>query len=56
MNVPVEKFLDGATLANRILADAAARVAFIKDETGVTPCLATVLVGADPASATYVKM
>ena len=50
------KLLDGAALAKRILAEAAARVAQIKKETGTTPCLATVLVGVDPASATYVKM
>ncbi len=50
------KLMDGTTLAKRILADAAAKVANIKKETGITPCLATVLVGVDPASATYVKM
>jgi methylenetetrahydrofolate dehydrogenase (NADP+)/methenyltetrahydrofolate cyclohydrolase len=50
------KLLDGAALAKRILADAAAKVAQIKKATGITPCLATVLVGVDPASATYVKM
>jgi methylenetetrahydrofolate dehydrogenase (NADP+)/methenyltetrahydrofolate cyclohydrolase len=48
--------MDGATLAKRILAEAAAKVARIKKESGVIPCLATVLVGVDPASATYVKM
>jgi methylenetetrahydrofolate dehydrogenase (NADP+) / methenyltetrahydrofolate cyclohydrolase len=50
------KLMDGAALAKRILAEAAAKVAKIKKDTGVTPCLATVLVGVDPASATYVKM
>jgi len=48
--------MDGAALAKRILAEAAEKVARVKKETGVAPCLATVLVGADPASATYVKM
>ncbi|WP_442817390.1 bifunctional 5,10-methylenetetrahydrofolate dehydrogenase/5,10-methenyltetrahydrofolate cyclohydrolase [Streptomyces sp. NBC_01216] len=33
-----------------------ARAAEVFRRTGVTPCLATVLVGADPASVTYVKM
>lgn len=50
------KLMDGARLARRVLAEAAQRVAQIKAASGVTPCLATVLVGADPASATYVKM
>lgn len=50
------KLIDGAGLARRILAEAAERVARIKAASRVTPCLATVLVGADPASATYVKM
>ncbi|MBS2531456.1 bifunctional 5,10-methylenetetrahydrofolate dehydrogenase/5,10-methenyltetrahydrofolate cyclohydrolase [Catenulispora sp. NF23] len=47
--------LDGTAVAARIVekvtADAAALTAG-----GVTPCLATVLVGADPASVTYVRM
>lgn len=34
----------------------AARVADIKARTGVAPCLATVLVGEDPASHTYIRM
>ena len=50
------KILDGAALAKRVLAEAAQRVSRLRSETGVTPCLATVLVGSDPASATYVKM
>ncbi len=56
MNIPIVKLLDGTGLAKRILAEAAEKVAHIKKESGVTPCLATVLVGVDPASATYVKM
>ncbi len=50
------KLMDGKAVAARLLAETAARVAQIKAKTGVTPCLATVLVGEDPASATYVKM
>jgi methylenetetrahydrofolate dehydrogenase (NADP+)/methenyltetrahydrofolate cyclohydrolase len=48
--------MDGKTLAARVLEEAAAKVEKIRRETGVTPALATVLVGDDPASATYVKM
>lgn len=48
--------LDGKQLATRIEADLATRVATLKSRSGRTPILATILVGGDPASATYVKM
>lgn len=48
--------LDGKQLATRIESDLATRVAALKARSGRTPILATLLVGADPASATYVKM
>jgi len=48
--------LDGKKVAARILENCARRVKRIKEMSGVTPCLATVLVGNDPASTTYVKM
>ncbi|MGD6740701.1 bifunctional 5,10-methylenetetrahydrofolate dehydrogenase/5,10-methenyltetrahydrofolate cyclohydrolase [Streptomyces sp. BH106] len=48
--------MDGSGLAARIVAETAARAAEITGRTGVSPCLATVLVGEDPASATYVRM
>lgn len=48
--------LDGKALATKIEAELASRVAAIKARSGRTPILATILVGADPASATYVKM
>jgi methylenetetrahydrofolate dehydrogenase (NADP+)/methenyltetrahydrofolate cyclohydrolase len=48
--------MDGKTLAASVLERAAAKVARIRAACGVQPALATVLVGADPASATYVKM
>ncbi len=48
--------LDGKAVSRRVLDDCAKRVARIADATGETPCLATVLVGDDPASATYVRM
>lgn len=47
--------LDGKTLSEKIRADLARRNTILKSR-GVTPVLATILVGADPASATYVKM
>ncbi|MEV0090999.1 tetrahydrofolate dehydrogenase/cyclohydrolase catalytic domain-containing protein [Streptomyces sp. NPDC050738] len=50
------RLMDGTALARTTLADAAASAAGIRRRTGVTPCLATVLVGEDPASVTYVKM
>jgi len=48
--------LDGKLLATKIEADLAARVTTLKARSGRTPILATILVGNDPASATYVKM
>ena len=48
--------IDGKKVSQDILAAAATRVEKIKAQTGVTPCLATVLVGADPASITYTGM
>ena len=48
--------MDGKAVAARILEGAAAKVDKIKSATGIIPALATVLVGHDPASATYVKM
>lgn len=50
------KLMDGTALAARLLADAKTKVDEIHRSTGVTPTLATVLVGDDPASATYVRM
>lgn len=48
--------MDGRALARRVLDGAAAKVRRIRAATGVTPCLATVLVGDDPASVTYTRM
>ena len=48
--------LDGTKVSKEVLDNCAKRVAQIKQRSGVQPCLATVLVGSDPASATYVKM
>jgi methylenetetrahydrofolate dehydrogenase (NADP+)/methenyltetrahydrofolate cyclohydrolase len=48
--------MDGTALARRIVEETAKRAADLTDRTGTAPCLATVLVGEDPASVTYVKM
>ena len=49
--------LDGKALAQRIEAELSERVAHFKQRTaGRAPVLATILVGDDPASATYVRM
>jgi methylenetetrahydrofolate dehydrogenase (NADP+)/methenyltetrahydrofolate cyclohydrolase len=46
----------GTELAAEMVVRAGERAAKLVAETGVQPCLATVLVGDDPASATYVRM
>jgi methylenetetrahydrofolate dehydrogenase (NADP+) / methenyltetrahydrofolate cyclohydrolase len=49
--------LDGKTLARQMGTELSTRVAAIKRRTGdVAPILATILVGDDPSSATYVRM
>ncbi len=48
--------LDGKALAAKTEAELSKRVDDLKSSTGRTPILATILVGDDPASATYVKM
>lgn len=48
--------LDGKKLASLIEVELSARVAVIKEKTQQTPILATILVGDDPSSATYVRM
>lgn len=48
--------MDGKALASKIEQNLSKRVAALKEQTGRTPILATILVGADPASATYVRM
>lgn len=48
--------LDGKALAKSIESELSERVETLKQKTGRTPILATILVGDDPASATYVRM
>ena len=50
------KLMDGRALARRILNDTARTVRTLREQRGITPALATVLVGDDPSSATYVRM
>jgi len=52
----VAELMDGTALAREIVADAAKRAADLKAATGVTPGLAAVIVGGDPASLIYVRM
>lgn len=50
------QILDGKALATSIEQELSERVNRIRQKTGRTPILATILVGDDPASATYVRM
>ncbi|MDX6261492.1 MAG: methylenetetrahydrofolate dehydrogenase / methenyltetrahydrofolate cyclohydrolase [Kribbellaceae bacterium] len=50
------KLMVGTELAAEMVVRAGERARKLHDETGVQPCLAAVLVGDDPASATYVRM
>jgi len=49
------KVIDGKAFAAGVRAQVAEHVARLKEESGLTPGLAVVLVGEDPASAVYVK-
>jgi methylenetetrahydrofolate dehydrogenase (NADP+)/methenyltetrahydrofolate cyclohydrolase len=49
------RIIDGKAVSQRLRTELAAEVAAFKQETGVTPHLAAVLVGDDPASAVYVR-
>ncbi|KUO02878.1 bifunctional 5,10-methylenetetrahydrofolate dehydrogenase/5,10-methenyltetrahydrofolate cyclohydrolase [Streptomyces caeruleatus] len=50
------RIMDGTALARRIVEETAEKAADLTARTGTAPCLATVLVGEDPASVTYVRM
>jgi methylenetetrahydrofolate dehydrogenase (NADP+)/methenyltetrahydrofolate cyclohydrolase len=50
------RLMDGTALARRMVEETAERAADLTERTGQPPCLATVLVGEDPASVTYVRM
>lgn len=50
------QLLDGKKISNSIRNELVDRVTHLKNKHGFIPVLATILVGDDPASATYVKM
>jgi methylenetetrahydrofolate dehydrogenase (NADP+)/methenyltetrahydrofolate cyclohydrolase len=50
------KVISGIELSEVMRAEIAGRAAAFKEQTGITPGLAVVLVGADPASEVYVRM
>jgi methylenetetrahydrofolate dehydrogenase (NADP+)/methenyltetrahydrofolate cyclohydrolase len=50
------RLMDGTVLARRVVEETAEQAAALTERTGTVPCLATVLVGEDPASVTYVRM
>jgi methylenetetrahydrofolate dehydrogenase (NADP+) / methenyltetrahydrofolate cyclohydrolase len=57
MNGPPDtRLMDGASLAQRLVAETGRRARLFDRDAGRPPCLAAVLVGADPASVTYVRM
>lgn len=56
VGVFMAQILDGKAFAKEMEQALGQRVALLKQKTGKTPILATILVGDDPASATYVKM
>ena len=45
--------IDGKAIAKEVREDVAAKVAALKEK-GVSPCLAVILVGENPASVSYV--
>jgi methylenetetrahydrofolate dehydrogenase (NADP+) / methenyltetrahydrofolate cyclohydrolase len=53
--LPAE-LIDGTAIGRAIRTEVAADAAVLRDERGITPGLAVVLVGEDPASAVYVRM
>ncbi|WP_431954866.1 bifunctional 5,10-methylenetetrahydrofolate dehydrogenase/5,10-methenyltetrahydrofolate cyclohydrolase [Actinacidiphila sp. bgisy167] len=56
METQQARLMEGTDLARRMTETSAAAAEDIRRRTGVSPCLATVLVGEDPASVTYVRM
>jgi methylenetetrahydrofolate dehydrogenase (NADP+) / methenyltetrahydrofolate cyclohydrolase len=48
--------LDGKALSKKIEGELVSRVEKIKEQSGITPVLATILVGDDPSSEVYVNM
>ena len=55
MSAGTAKIMDGKAIAQEIQTELAEETSRFTQETGVTPCLAAVLVGADAASEVYVR-
>jgi methylenetetrahydrofolate dehydrogenase (NADP+)/methenyltetrahydrofolate cyclohydrolase len=53
---PIAQLMDGSALSKELLVEVGERAQRFFADTGRRPCLAAVLVGDDPSSATYVKM
>ncbi|MGX2993345.1 bifunctional 5,10-methylenetetrahydrofolate dehydrogenase/5,10-methenyltetrahydrofolate cyclohydrolase [Streptomyces sp. JNUCC 64] len=53
---PTARLMDGTAPARRLVEETAENAAELLRRTATAPCLATVLVGEDPASVTYVRM
>ncbi|MGX1541115.1 bifunctional 5,10-methylenetetrahydrofolate dehydrogenase/5,10-methenyltetrahydrofolate cyclohydrolase [Streptomyces adustus] len=56
METQQARLMEGTDLARRMTETSAEAAKDIRQRTGASPCLATVLVGEDPASVTYVRM
>jgi methylenetetrahydrofolate dehydrogenase (NADP+)/methenyltetrahydrofolate cyclohydrolase len=54
--MPQAVLMDGTAVAATLMTRTTERAAAFTGQTGVRPCLATVLAGADPASVSYVRM
>ena len=55
MSTDIAKIMDGKAISQEVQAELADETSRFTQETGVTPCLAAVLVGADAASEVYVR-
>ena len=55
MSADTVKIMDGKAIAQEIQTELAGETSQFTQETGITPCLAAVLVGADAASEVYVR-
>jgi methylenetetrahydrofolate dehydrogenase (NADP+)/methenyltetrahydrofolate cyclohydrolase len=51
----IARIIDGNALAAKIRGELAEKAAALKATQGITPCLAVILVGEDPASSVYVR-
>ena len=55
MSADIAKIMDGKAISQEVQAELADETSRFTQQTGVTPCLAAVLVGADAASEVYVR-